>query len=139
MAKQGSEFGGFTYVVTYKKLVYIFFLAVVPERRGEGVGSAILTLLKEKYAGYNLLLAREQIEEDAENYVERVKRREFYMKNGFTDLPARIKEAGVIYDAMSTGGKVSVRDYNVLIGRWSGPLLQRLLDLRMIEGRNDSE
>ena len=95
VAKDGEVFIGFAYTVIYKDMAYLFYFAIDKEQRGKGYGSAVLGRLKEIYSGKRFFLAREMLDENAENYGERVKRREFYLKNGFADLSVKIKEASV--------------------------------------------
>lgn len=132
-AYDGEEFIGFAYMVCYKDLAYLFYLAVEENKRGKGYGGKILKAVKEKYSGNRIFLAREQLDESAENYTQRVNRHNFYLNNGFTDLPCQIKEANVIYDVMGIGGTVSAAEYEALITPWVGRLLRKIIDMRIIE------
>ena len=131
VAREEGEIVGFAYIIPYQDLAYLFYLAVAPEKQGGGRGSEILHLLKQRYAGCRLFLAREVLDKKADNYEQRKKRREFYLKNGFHDMFAHIKEASVVYDAMGIGNKVSSQEYDDLITRWGGTLLRRFVDLRL--------
>lgn len=133
----GDEFVGFAYVVSGEEAVYLFFLAVDNTMRGRGYGSRVLKLLEERYQTKTLFLAREQLDEGAENYSQRVQRRQFYLKNGFSDVPFKIKEAGVIYDVMSTGGSLPVKEYEKIMSSWTGSLLGRFIDMRLIADPDD--
>lgn len=132
-AKEGAEFIGFAYVVTDRDMVYLFYFAIDSGKRGSGNGSQVLKLLKERYAGKRFFLAREQLDKQAENYEERVRRHQFYLKNGLSDLPNRIQEASVIYDIMGIGGSISAAEYDRLIRRWSGWLLKKMIKMQILE------
>lgn len=132
-AYDGEKFIGFVYMVCYKDLAYLFYLAVEGGERGKGYGGKILSAVKEKYSGKRIFLAREQLDKNAENYSQRVSRRNFYLHNGFTDLPCLIKEASVVYDVMSIGGSVSAEEYDALITAWIGKFLRKIVDMRIIE------
>jgi len=132
-ARDAGEFVGFLYIVEHCNLIYLFFLAIEPEKRGKSYGSHILRLLQEQCRGKRIVLAREQLDKTAPNYEQRVKRHGFYRKNGFQDLPWKIKEAGVVYDAMGFGGDIAAREYDALISDWRGALLKKLVDMRAIE------
>lgn len=132
-ARDGDKFAGLAYMVCLRDMAYIFYLAVAPDMRGMGCGSAILGELRERYAGKRLFLAREQLDEAAENYEQRLRRHDFYLHNGFEDKRFKIKEASVVYDAMGIGGDVSEQEYRELIDRWGGRLMRRLIDMRVIE------
>lgn len=131
--KDGKDFIGFVYLICHLDLVYLFFFAIDEPKRGMGYGGKILTALQERYRGKRLFLAREQLDKSADNYEQRVKRRNFYLHNGFQDLPCKIKEAGVVYDVMSVGGTISAKEYDALMTRWSGALIRKLVDMRILE------
>ena len=56
--------------------------------------------LKEKYKNYRILLAIEQLDQNAPNIDERIKRKNFYTKNGFYDLNFTMTEQSVTYDML---------------------------------------
>ena len=131
-AYDGEEFVGFAYVVSNDAAAYLFFFAIEEAVRGNGYGSAVLDALKKRYSGRVLFLAREQLDESAENYGERVRRRQFYLKNGFSDLSVKIKEMTVIYDTMSVGGEIEPRAYARLMKKWCGSLVFYAMRIKMI-------
>lgn len=136
VAKEDGEFIGFLYLITYKDLVYLFYFAIDDSRRKKGYGSRILQQLKQRYEGKRLFLAREKLDKSAPNYQQRVKRHEFYMKNGFHDMPYQIREASVIYDVMGVGGDVSAKEYDELILSWSGKIIKRMIKMSLSEKSN---
>lgn len=129
--RNGGGFAGFAYVIGNAKAAYLFFFAIADGQRGRGYGSAVLAALKERYAGKALFLARETLDQQAQNYDQRVRRRGFYLRGGFSDLPLQISEAGVTYDVMGVGGAPTPEDYQSLMRAWAGPLLLWLAGLRM--------
>lgn len=132
-AYDGNEFVGFVYMVCYRDMAYLFYLAVDKNKRGMGYGGKIVEAVKSRYKGRRIFLARERIEKSAENYKQRVSRRNFYIRCGFRDLPCYIKEASVIYAVMGIGGRISADEYDKLITSWTGKLLHMLVDMRIIE------
>lgn len=137
-ARENGVLVGFANVVVYEDMAYLFYFAITAEHRGEGYGSRILQQLMQYYAGKRFFLAREQLDEAANNYDQRMKRHVFYRKNGLEDMPLSIKEAGVIYDVMGTGGRVAPAEYDALITSWSGGFLRRLIDMRMMEKSDEA-
>ena len=64
---EDNEFIGLVYIITTKKLAYIFFLAVEEENRSKGYGSKILESVKKMYPEKTVILEIEDTEkEDAE-------------------------------------------------------------------------
>ncbi len=133
IAKDGEGFVGFAYVIPYLDTAYLYYFAVEENFRGKGYGSAVLTELKRIYDGKRLYLARESLDESADNCQQRVKRREFYLKNGFVDLPIKIKEASVTFDVMGIGGIIKKEEYDAMMTAFCGRLLRKLVDMRLIE------
>jgi len=133
IVKEHNLFIGFAYLLCYLDLAYLFYFAIEGDKRGAGYGTKVLDKLQEKYKGKRLFLAREQLDQTADNYEQRVKRHQFYLHNGFKDLPCKIKEANVIYDVMGIGGMISAKEYDVLISQWSGKWIKKLIDMRILE------
>ena len=132
--ENGDEFMGILYMLSDEKIAYIFYLAVSEEKRGKGIGGEILSAMKEHYNGKRIFLARERIEKNSGNFAERIKRREFYIRNGFTDYHDRfIREGIVVYAFMGIGGAVSREEYETLITDWIGNFLRKTVRLEIIE------
>lgn len=135
IARYDNEDIGFVYMIASGDLAYLSYLAIHKSYRGKGYGSLILSELKDIYAGKRIFLAREKLDEDADNYVQRQKRHEFYLKNGFKDLSCSIKEDRVVYDAMGVGGEVYSAEYDDMVNIWLGRFIKRFInwDMRIIE------
>ena len=130
IAREDGCFIGFVFLVSYRDLVYLFFFAVEDGFRGRGYGSSILQLVKERYHGKRIFLAREPLDDRAENAVQRSKRRDFYLKNGFVDLPMKITEKGYRFDTMSVGGPITPADYDDLVTDWIGKVLRPFVGMK---------
>lgn len=128
-----NKWAGLMYVVNEEELSYIFYFAVSETERGKGCGSGALQVAKEKYAGQKMFLAIEQLDKEAENYSQRVKRKQFYERNGFKDLNLKLKEASVTYDLLGIGGTVEAEKYESLMSKYLGKLLSRLITMRIIK------
>lgn len=130
-AYDNNELVGMAYIIGDTDLGYLFYFAILPELRGKGYGSKILSLLRERYRTGRLFLAREQLDKSADNYSQRVRRHEFYLRNGFTDLNATIREASVVYDVMITTGKVTPQEYTDLMLSWAGKLICKIVGVEL--------
>lgn len=124
---------GIAYVVTYKKLAYIFYFAIKESERSKGYGEQAIHVLKEHYKGRRIFLALETPDTEADNYEQRIKRHAFYEKCGLSDMPYKLKEASVVYDIMGTGEAVEPEEYRDMMENYVGKLLCRLIDMRMIK------
>ncbi|MDE6762754.1 MAG: GNAT family N-acetyltransferase [Oscillospiraceae bacterium] len=110
---------GLAYVISEGGASYLFYLALSENSRGKGLGSKAMQSLKKHYAGQRLFLALEQLDDSADNYGERQRRRQFYLKNGLKPLPLTIREATVTYDVMGTGD-VNPEEYKSMMKKYLG-------------------
>ena len=119
-----NEFVGFTSLIVYKDICYIFFLAVSPTKRNQGWGGKILQYVKEKYQEYNILLCYEEVNEKYDNYSQRRIREQFYLNNGFKINPLKTNEFGVIFQTACIGTRtITFKDYQEIFrdgfGDWA--------------------
>lgn len=125
-----KKFVGISYNFKYKDIVCIFYLAVSKEVRKQGYGSKILSNIKEMYNGNRIILNIEEILENSENYEERVKRKNFYIKNGFYDLNYTVSEVGIEYEMLCYNEDnkiVSKEEYNNLLSNFFGKILYKFM------------
>lgn len=121
-----NQFVGLLYCVIYHDILFVFYLAIAPECRGQGYGSRVLKTVEEKYGRYRIVLNIEEVSENSPNYEQRLKRRAFYEKNGFFTLDYQIKEGSVVYDMMcfsDRGNGVSQTEYYKLMESYLGKVL----------------
>ena len=117
-----GSFVGFASVILYKDICYIFFLAVSPDQRNKGYGSHILSLVKEMYKERVILLCYEEVDNNYKDYEMRLKRANFYKRNGFVDNPLKTNEFGVIFQTAYYGSHtVSFKDYQAIFKTGFGP------------------
>lgn len=86
--------------------VLLDYLAVCPEGRGQGTGTAMLEGLNARYRRCRAILAEaEAVGEDAapEENALRLRRLRFYRRAGFRDLGWRVRLFGVWYTLLASG------------------------------------
>lgn len=122
-----DTFIGLAQTVAYGNVVYLYFLAVEENLRGKGFGGLILQGLKEIYRGKKIILNIEELNPSAENYAERLKRQQFYKKNGFELADVKSREGKVVYDLMVYGGTATYAEYAGLMrDYWGNTAFKRL-------------
>ena len=110
---------GFTYSVVSDELVCVVYIAVKNELRSKGYGSAIMDSLKEQYKGKIISLNVEELDASADNFVQRKRRIDFYLKNDMIDTGYRIrKESGDFY-IFSDSDKFTADMYRSSMYRYS--------------------
>ena len=128
-----GEWAGMLYIVNHRDLSYVFYLAVSEEFRGQGVGSAILKAAQKLYKGRRLFLAIELLDENAENYEQRISRRNFYLRNGFEELHQKLREGNVTYEILGVGGDVKAEEYEALMKNYAGAILSKLFTMEFVD------
>lgn len=78
-------FVGFFNLMIYKSIAYVMFLAVEENMRNLGLGTEILKLIAKKYSEYQIVLDLEVQDENAQNSIQRQKRKAFYLRNKFVE------------------------------------------------------
>lgn len=124
-----GEWAGLAYVISEGTASYLFYIALSENLRGKGLGSKALQSIKKHYGGQRIFLALEQLDESAENSEERIRRRNFYLKNGLKPLPLTIREATVTYDVMGTGD-VQPEEYESMMKKYLGAA-SRLVEMKI--------
>lgn len=81
-----GKFAGFATTINGDDLVLIDYLAVAGGKRGEGIGSEGLRLLRKQYPGRGMFVEIESVYEPGDNHGERVRRKKFYIRNGMEEL-----------------------------------------------------
>ena len=82
-----------------------------PALRSRGIGAGILDRLRARYPGRDLIVEVEPPEEESENALQRQRRMDFYLRNGFHDLNRHVTGNGVRYTVLSTGTELDSGEY----------------------------
>lgn len=130
-----DTFVGLVYNIYYRDIVYIYYLAIEKELRGKGYGSRVLETLKQKYRERRIILMMEEMDENSDNYEERVKRQKFYHNSGFIDLNYKVKEAKVVYEMLEADNvkrQVSRGEYMDLMRNFWGEILYKYVYEKII-------
>ena len=94
---------GFTVIFHSERSVYVFFLAIDPAWRSHGYGAAVLDELRKRYAGRQLVLDIEPLDSAAPNYEQRLRRKNFYLRNGFRESGCFFKYCGMCFEGLYDG------------------------------------
>lgn len=113
----GLTFVGFTTVYPHTRLAYVFFLAVSSKTRSHGYGSRILSMLREQYSGKRIVLDIEPLDPGAPNYDIRVRRKQFYLRNGFHESGWLLKYLGLSFEVLyaEAPGEFRIGDYEEMM------------------------
>lgn len=103
-----SDDGGFAYILPSDGRTFLLYLAVVPEKRGKGIGSRMLQDLKDRSYGKTIFLNVEPPEGPEKEL--RLRRIGFYKRNGFRVSGDVTAPDGERYTLMSCGPDICPAD-----------------------------
>ena len=87
---ENGEFLGFANMTLCLDVLALNYLAILPEEQGRGYGTKVIRLLREQYPDRSVVV---DIEDDAvasDNPEQRIRRRAFYERLGFSAMPFRL-------------------------------------------------
>lgn len=118
-----EKFVGLIYNIFYKDIAFVFYLAIDKGRRGQGYGSKVLESIKQKYGNHRIILCIEPIDKNSDNNEQRIKRKKFYIKNGFKDANYTIKERNVVYEMLYYKQNITLQEFQELMKNYLGKVL----------------
>lgn len=133
IAKERGEVIAFAYLVLYRDMVYLFYFAVLSELRNKGIGSILVKYLIDHYQNKRIFLAVEQPNEKVADNELRIKRKAFYLKNGFSNHKYKLQEKNVIFDVMAVGGEISIEEYKKMFRFWGGRAFNIFMKITITE------
>lgn len=98
-----EKFIGMCYIVNCGDAYYLMYLAVENELRNKNYGSKILKDLKQKYK--TLFLSIDMPIDEIS-----IRRKNFYLRNGFYDTNKFYEDTGVWYEVLCTNDKCEITD-----------------------------
>lgn len=94
------KFVGYIAVRRFKKMTYLFFLAIDPESRSQGYGGRAIETVKALYPDTQQVVDMEMLDENADNAEQREKRCNFYLRNGYRPTGHYLSYFGVDYEIL---------------------------------------
>ncbi len=103
-----DKFIGMCYLVNCKGAYYLMYLAIKPELRNQNYGFRILLDLEEKYD--TMFLYIDEPRDDIS-----IRRKNFYLRNGFYDTNKYYEDTGVNYEVLCTNNEYEITGDNMKI------------------------
>ncbi len=125
--RDGEGLMGLTIVYPRLRLSWFWYFAVPEKKRGRGIGQRILSALLARYEGRSAGLDMEDpAQPGAPNAAQRIRRRDFYIRNGFRETGVG-KTFGPVAMTMMLKGEdtFAMSDYDTLLSEifrfWKPP------------------
>lgn len=122
---------GFVMVIPYGNMVMVDYLAVSGKIRSRGTGSNIMQEVCKRFSDKKIVLLIEKLDDNAENKEQRIARRKFYLKNGFSFSDIYITGYSGNLEVLNYGGTVSPQEYMDLQRYALGKLMFRMSGIRL--------
>lgn len=111
---------GMSFLFLYNDLAYLSYICVEEDLRDKGYGSKILNKVKDDFKDYRIVLDIEEVVKNSENYEERKRRKDFYLKNGFESANIFYHIYHVDYEILHHGKDVNRDDWHSIIKKHWG-------------------
>ena len=108
---EDGELLGFANISLCLDVVALNYLAILPEKQGKGYGPAVIDLLRERYPDRSVIIDIEDDAVESDNPEQRIRRRAFYERLGFSAMPFRVTIFGVPSVIMSSGRHYTFEEY----------------------------
>ncbi len=129
---EDNGFVGFAVCLPYRDIVMINYFAIDPGIQGKGYGGRALKLICEKYGGKRMVLEIETPDERAANNAQRLRRKQFYTKNGWADSGIRVSIFGIDMTLMTYGCGITFDEYHTLYRNVFGNFIARRVKLILV-------
>lgn len=110
--EENGKFAGLVITINGPDKILLDYLAVAKKHRGQGIGSKILQKMREQYTGKGVFLEIETVDEKAENYEERKRRKQFYLANGMTPINVFVELFGVDMELLGFDCYLTFEEYH---------------------------
>ena len=108
----GNTFCGFYSTLTFGDITHILFLAVDDTLRNCGYGSTFLELISHRYPQNRIILDIEAEDSAAQNHEQRIRRKAFYERNGYTESGIKYRWRGVPYKILIKNGTITEAEFD---------------------------
>lgn len=129
-AMENGILQGFVMAIPYKDMIMVDYLAVSSKIRSQGTGSKIMQEVCRRFSDKKVILLIERLDDSAENKEQRIARRKFYFKNGFTSSDIYITGHSGNMEILNYGGTVSTQKYMDLQQYALGKLMFRMSGIK---------
>lgn len=131
-ASENNQLLGFTVLIPYQDMVMVDYLAVSSRIRSRGTGSYIMEQVCKHFSDKKIVLLIERLDDAADNSSQRIARRKFYLKNGFSSSDLFITGTSGEMEILNYSGRVSQEEYLSLQKYALGSLFFKLSHIRII-------
>jgi GNAT superfamily N-acetyltransferase len=123
---------GLIYATEFRDIVLVHFLAISEPFRSGGYGSKVMDSMKFMHSGKRIVLNIEKLDKQEKNFEQRIKRKAFYEKNGFSSSGYFVKEPEEKLEMLIFGGIISKEEVEAMYKNLFGSIIGFLLRPKII-------
>lgn len=106
-----NDFLGLAITAKHKDMVLLDYFAISSHQRSSGIGSKAFQNIKQRYKDKRFFLEIERVDIDADNKIQRQKRKSFYLKNGMQNVPFMVDLMGTEMEILADNCQLEYKDY----------------------------
>ncbi|MCL2358094.1 MAG: GNAT family N-acetyltransferase [Defluviitaleaceae bacterium] len=118
-----DEFVGLTYTISHKDIIYLWYLATAPGLRSKGYGSQIMQYLYDAHPNKRIVLNLDIQDETAPDSEIRKRRKEFYIRNGYSSTGYKCLFNRNKLDVMYINGNVTFEEFASVFKNYFGVII----------------
>ncbi len=99
---EGDQLCGLLHYNVGDTMMYLFYIAIPASLQSQGYGTKLLRWLKDTYPGKAIVGNTEPLGIGADNEEQRIRRMDFYWKNGFHKIDCQLLDDTGLYDIISS-------------------------------------
>ncbi len=117
-------FCGFVYMARLNSIIFVMFLAVNRNIRSKGYGSKILDEISSLYPDSKIIISIERCDTNAEDIDIRLRRKNFYLRNGFAESGYLIELEHIKQEIIVKNGKFDSDEFSSFLKKYSNGTLK---------------
>lgn len=110
---------GFVYIATVQNLTFVMFLAVDETIRSKGYGSRILNKIQSIHPDSKIIISIERCDEDAKDIEQRLRRKKFYVNNGYIETGYLLELAKKKQEIIIKNGEFDEDEFSLFFKKYS--------------------
>lgn len=114
VVSNSGKFGGFAVTMRRGDIVMLSYFAICPQLRDRGIGSRVIKALMRRYKDARFILEIEDVNEPCGDPETRLRRREFYLRNGMISAGFTAHVFMSDLEVLTSGKHVTFEEYRDL-------------------------
>ncbi len=129
--EESGESVGFFINAVVRDTVFVDYFAIGEQHRSNGYGSKAIEALKCFHQDKRIVLEIEKVDKKYSDYDTRMRRKNFYLKSGFSETGLFIKLVGIDMEVLSFLGTIDYEEFNDIYRQYVGKTFTKLCLMKL--------